>query len=401
MVNELYHKLKSFFLKSKMEAKIDGDFNSAEEIHLSSTDFYEENDLVYFKNLNAYGAFKYPIVKQLFNSENESIGVSNVALEINDIYFSKNEDIHKMNKKAAILHLTFLSSKLHYLNNDYTHFLFNKFLTNLPTKKEINLVDFLVNPLVLINILKEYDLLDTIFQDLNPENDSFSFDYAINKIKEYFEDTSKLESVIKKFLEQGGIIPAKMIDFLNDLETENPIEIAQLPNFFKSIIFVAVETTSSFLSNFIFTIFQKYPEFLLNKDVEKLHQLSNELLRINPPVPFIFRTVWEDTVFNDVHLKKGDQLILFVGSANMDPNYFDEPDLIKFNRNNKHLSFGGGAYTCIGRFASFRMALNIFDYLAPLSNNFSFLEKKPRFYFQNAILKIPLNIKYYDSFEGN
>jgi len=85
MFNELYHKLTSFFLKNKMEAKIDGAFKSAEEIYLSSIDFYEDNDLVYFKNLNAYGAFKYPIVKQLFNSENESIGVSNVALEINDI----------------------------------------------------------------------------------------------------------------------------------------------------------------------------------------------------------------------------------------------------------------------------------------------------------------------------
>ena len=46
MFNELYHKLTSFFLKNKMEAKIDGAFKSAEEIYLSSIDFYEDNDLV-------------------------------------------------------------------------------------------------------------------------------------------------------------------------------------------------------------------------------------------------------------------------------------------------------------------------------------------------------------------
>jgi cytochrome P450 len=38
-----------------------------------------------------------------------------------------------------------------------------------------------------------------------------------------------------------------------------------------------------------------------------------------------------------------------IGSANRDPNYFDDPDTLDIRRkNNKHLSFGQGPHYCLG-----------------------------------------------------
>jgi hypothetical protein len=395
MFSKVIKKIKEIFY-SVQESSCEDDYTTSDEIYFDSSKFYDKDDLVFFKRMNAYGAFKYPIVKKLFNNDNADIGVSTVALDINSIYFSKDEEIHKLNKKAAINHLTFLSTKLQYLDNEYTLMLFTKFLSNLPKNRTVDLVDYLINPIVLINILKEYDLLESIFDELNPESSQFSFDYAITTIRDFFEDTDRLQIVVKNYLENGGILPEKMLAFLEDLTTEDKIERSHLPNFFRSIIFVAVETTASFISSFIYVIFTKYPSIVKEKDSQRLYKIANEVLRIYPSVPCIFRTIWKDTVFSGIALKKGSMLMLFVGAANLDSEYFEDPYQIKEDRLNKHLSFGGGSYTCIGRFASFRMTMNMVDYLAPHLEKISFVDENPQHYFQNAILKLPLNIVYHD-----
>lgn len=388
--------LNSFFSQKKKEPSAQAEVSDLIiDLYNHSKSYYDKGDLIFFKNINAYGAFKYSVVKDILNST-DGIGVSTVHLALNNIYFSMDEQKHKHNKKAAIHHLTFLSSKLQYVDSEYTRFLFERLVSNFPKNQKFDLVDYLVNPLILLNILNEYGFLE-VFPDFDPASDVFSFEKVIQTISDFFSDTDKLELMLKKHLDAGGVVPIKMQAMLNDMQTIEPINRNDLPRYFRSMIFSAVESTTCFLSSMIYVVFTKYPHLLENGDHQKsLYDLANEVLRVYTPVPFIYRTVWQDMKYANVSLIKGDMVILFIGAANMDPAVFDEPNQIRTKRPEKHLSFGSGEYACIGRFASFRITMNVLTYLSEQAHKFEFVEKSAVHYIHNSMLKLPLKVIYHD-----
>jgi hypothetical protein len=124
--------------------------------------------------------------------------------------------------------------------------------------------------------------------------------------------------------------------------------------------------------------------------------LANELLRLYTPNPHVYRAVNEDVKFHNVHLKKGDNIVLFLGSANRDPSVFVEPERVIFGREQRHLAFGRGHISCIGEFAAFRMARNILNCLSKDGTRYSILTEQPNFVLL-PILKISeIKIIYHD-----
>lgn len=387
---------KLFFtnLDNKQLSQVDYFSKFVNDIYHNFDEFYNQKDLIFFPEINAYGAFKYEIIKDILTNS-QSIGVSDVHLALNNIYFSLKEEQHQNNKKAAIHHLDFLSKKFQYDDSVYTRILFQKLASNFPKNESFELVDYLINPIIFINVLKDFGFLE-VFPEFDPESDQFSFDYALKMIKGFFEDTDTLENLIKNHLDNGGQIPSKMQVLLNDIQTDVEIK-PNLPKYFKSMIFSAVESTTSFLSSLIHVIYTQYPNLIGEKDTyNKLYPIANEVLRIHTPVPFIYRTVRQDTVYSNVDLKTGDLVILFLGAANMDPSVFVEPHLIKFDRKEKNLSFGRGQYGCIGQFASFRITLNIMSYLAEYEKRITLTNPNATHFIQNSMLKISLMVKLDD-----
>jgi cytochrome P450 len=48
-------------------------------------------------------------------------------------------------------------------------------------------------------------------------------------------------------------------------------------------------------------------------------------------------------------IKEGDSVLICVGSANHDPEQYNDPDKLDITRtNNRHLSFGHGIHHCLG-----------------------------------------------------
>ena len=48
-------------------------------------------------------------------------------------------------------------------------------------------------------------------------------------------------------------------------------------------------------------------------------------------------------------MKRGDQIFVYLGSANRDGSFFEKPDSFIPNRkDNRHLAFGNGIHMCIG-----------------------------------------------------
>ena len=74
-----------------------------------------------------------------------------------------------------------------------------------------------------------------------------------------------------------------------------------------------------------------------------------ELLRFDSPVQATFRRALADCEVNGFELRKRDNLVVLVGSANRDPGAFADPDRLDVGRGEAaHLSFGRGIHHCLG-----------------------------------------------------
>ncbi|MFF4407443.1 cytochrome P450 [Streptomyces sp. NPDC001262] len=80
-----------------------------------------------------------------------------------------------------------------------------------------------------------------------------------------------------------------------------------------------------------------------------------ELLRMCTPVSFVGRVAGADFEYTAsdgtvLPLRKGQPLLLYVASANRDPEVFDRPDELVLDRPlpNRHLTFGIGRHLCFG-----------------------------------------------------
>ena len=69
------------------------------------------------------------------------------------------------------------------------------------------------------------------------------------------------------------------------------------------------------------------------------------------PVIHMRRTTTCETTLGNQKLGKGEKVIMWYGAANRDPAIFSNPNNFDIERENavKHLAFGMGRHTCIGK----------------------------------------------------
>ncbi|MBL7499743.1 cytochrome P450 [Frankia sp. CNm7] len=74
-----------------------------------------------------------------------------------------------------------------------------------------------------------------------------------------------------------------------------------------------------------------------------------EILRLQPPGPFIARYVTEDVTFHDTTVPAGSAVVFIVAAANRDEERYPEPDRLDIRRRiSQQLTFGLGAHYCLG-----------------------------------------------------
>ncbi len=75
-----------------------------------------------------------------------------------------------------------------------------------------------------------------------------------------------------------------------------------------------------------------------------------EIVRLEPPFKFHYRSVTRDCSLGGFSLQEGDRLMLLWASANRDAAYFEEPDTLRLDRRfpKRHMGFGRGAHFCVG-----------------------------------------------------
>jgi cytochrome P450 len=88
----------------------------------------------------------------------------------------------------------------------------------------------------------------------------------------------------------------------------------------------------------------------LRADRGLLSAYLEESLRLDAPVQFAGRAVWDDIAIEGCALHAGDRAVLSYTGANRDPLFFEDPDALRLDRPRlrDHVSFGIGPRICPG-----------------------------------------------------
>jgi cytochrome P450 len=87
----------------------------------------------------------------------------------------------------------------------------------------------------------------------------------------------------------------------------------------------------------------------LKDDTSLIPRAIDEMLRYESPVQRGFRLVAKDTEVDGKPIRREELLILLIGAANRDPEYFPDPDRFDVTRKgHPHLTFGSGIHFCLG-----------------------------------------------------
>lgn len=75
-----------------------------------------------------------------------------------------------------------------------------------------------------------------------------------------------------------------------------------------------------------------------------------EIVRISTPFLHFVRTVTRDIEMHGQAITAGDRVCMLLAAGNFDPSAFDDPDRFDLARTpNRHISFGRGPHTCLGK----------------------------------------------------
>lgn len=110
------------------------------------------------------------------------------------------------------------------------------------------------------------------------------------------------------------------------------------------------ETTINLISKGILALLHQPQALnLLRSHPELIPAAVEELIRYDSPVQMVSRWAYEDVVIGGKLIRRGDSVGLMLGSANRDPEHFENPDIINFQREEgKHCGFGSGIHFCLG-----------------------------------------------------
>jgi cytochrome P450 len=118
-----------------------------------------------------------------------------------------------------------------------------------------------------------------------------------------------------------------------------------------SLLFAAGhETTVNLIGNGLYQLL-KHPDQwqILRDDPSTIPNAIEEILRFDPPVQAVARTVLEPVELSGMALERHDMVISLLGAANRDPAIFIDPERLDVTRKDlRPLSFGGGIHFCLG-----------------------------------------------------
>lgn len=158
---------------------------------------------------------------------------------------------------------------------------------------------------------------------------------------------SYLEQVIKDKAERpdDGIVSRIVHGKVND----TPLTGQEVFGYTFFLFIAGLDTVFAALNN-IFVWLARHPDRRAEicGRLDQMDAVVEELLRTFT-VTFAGRTLTRDYEFNGVKMRAGDRVTCLLPAANYDPDVFENPRAVDFDRPRRpNLSFAGGAHSCLG-----------------------------------------------------
>ncbi len=146
-------------------------------------------------------------------------------------------------------------------------------------------------------------------------------------------------------------------DFLGRLiaasNADEELSDAEIVNICSQVLVGGNESTTNFISNLVHLVATTPGlQATLLADPDRIPDLVEEALRIDPPLQAMYRITLHEEEFDGVKVPPGSKLMLNFGSANRDEAHYEHGETFDLDRDNRetlHLSFGRGIHACAGQ----------------------------------------------------
>ncbi|BCP23745.1 MULTISPECIES: cytochrome P450 [Mycobacterium avium complex (MAC)] len=163
----------------------------------------------------------------------------------------------------------------------------------------------------------------------------------------------ELEAFLEEQIDQrrGEEVTDLLGTFVNSEVDGEPIPATELLGLVQLTVVAGHETTVNGIASMIYRLVTEpglRERLLADRDLTA--PFIDEVLRLNPPVWNMARTVVQEAQVRGESLCPGEKVMLVYGAANRDPEVFADPQKFDIDRPGvtKHLSFGSGRHRCIG-----------------------------------------------------
>ncbi|GAA3737961.1 cytochrome P450 [Streptomyces tremellae] len=172
--------------------------------------------------------------------------------------------------------------------------------------------------------------------------------------EELLENQQQLTAYLAAYIAQRRAEPRD--DLISGLiearDAKDRLSEEEMTNLCLAILVAGHETTASQIPNMVWTLLEQRDEWQrLVDDPDLVPSAVEELMRFIPLASggFFPRYAAEDIEVGGVLVRRGEPVLVSLGSANRDPAKFEDPDTLRFDRPaNQHLGFGHGVHHCLG-----------------------------------------------------
>lgn len=161
------------------------------------------------------------------------------------------------------------------------------------------------------------------------------------------------------------------------------------------LFYAGHDNMMNFLGNALYAL-DRFPQqqATLRENPAMMNGAVQELLRYDSPLQFLLLFAREAIPLRKKVIPAGSQILISIGGANHDPAVFPDPDSLDWGRKNRgHLSFGIGAFRCIGaRLALLQASVALGQFLGN-TRSYSLAEKGVDWYKNSFVQRGPASLR--------
>lgn len=138
-------------------------------------------------------------------------------------------------------------------------------------------------------------------------------------------------------------------DLVSRMIQETDLTDEEILGMSRNLLIAGNITTTNLLTNTLWCLAEAGELGRVRENPDLIEGAIEETLRYRPPSGRAVRRATEDTELCGRQIEAEDQLVVWFGAANRDPDHFEDPGSFDLERSpNPHLSFGRGVHACLG-----------------------------------------------------